>query len=413
MTTARSYISLCSVLFALLISLDARARDLLPSITNKAERDQVLRPQDFPSDEALEQAGAVIGEVVIDINDIFATDTPDEDATLFRLANALHIDTKKSVIAQQLLFQPGEKYSQQKLEETERLLRSRRYLLDVRVYPFAYHDGRVDVRVRTREVWTLHPGVSFGRSGGANSTGVLIEELNLFGYGKQLGLNYKSTVDRKTTILDYQDPQLFGSRWNLTAQLGNNSDGHKNFFAIERPFYSLDTRWSAGIRLLDDRRVDSIYDLGVARNQYDARLRSGTAYAGWSNGLQDHFVSRWTAGVSYDDNQYALIANSANSNFVPASRKLVYPWVNYELVEDQYRKLENLNQIGRAEDLGLGWRANAFAGIASPKFGADRKALVWGGGFSHSATPSESEIAILTASISGRAENSTMQNTLT
>lgn len=404
---------LCSVLFASLISFDAIARDFLPSITNRAEREEILRPLDFPTDEALELAGAVIGEVVIDNRDIFATDTPEEDTTLFRLANKLHIDTKKSVIAQQLLFRSGEKYSRQVIEESERLLRSRRYLADAHIYPFSYRDGRVDVRVRTREVWTLHPGISFGRSGGANSSGLLIEELNLFGYGKQLGLNYKSTVDRKTTVLDYQDPQLFGSRWTLGAQLGNNSDGKKNALAIERPFYSLDTRWSAGVRLQDDKRTDAIYDLGVVRNQYGVNQRGATAYAGWSNGLQNDFVSRWTAGVTYDDNQYSLLPNVVNSDFAPASRKLVYPWLAYELVEDQYRKLENLNQIGRAEDLGLGWRANALVGLASPKFGADRRALVWSGSFSHSAAPSESEIAVLNASISGRAENAKLQNTLT
>lgn len=396
-----------------LISCDATARDFLPSIANRAEHEEVLRPSDIPSDEELEQAGAVIGEVMIDIRDIFATDTPEEDATLFRLANALHIDTKKSVIARQLLFQNGERYSRQKMEETERLLRSRRYLLDPRVYPIAYHDGRVDIRVRTKEVWTLHPGVSFGRSGGSNSSGLLLEELNLFGYGKQLGLNYKSTVDRKTTTLDYQDPQLFGTRWTLTAQVGDNSDGRRNILNVERPFYSLDSRWSAGVRLLDDQRTDSVYDLGVVRDQYALKQRGATAYMGWSNGLQDNIVSRWTAGITYDDNQFAPGQNASASGFAPASRKLVYPWMGYELVENQYRKLENLNQIGRAEDVGLGWRANALVGIASPKFGSDRRALVWSGGFRHSATPSESEIVDLTTNIAGRLEKSQLQNTVT
>jgi hypothetical protein len=90
------------ILCALPISFDICARDLLPSIINKAEREEILRPPNFPTDEALEIAGAIIGEVVIDNRDIFATDTAEEDASLFRLANALHIDTKKSVIAQQL-----------------------------------------------------------------------------------------------------------------------------------------------------------------------------------------------------------------------------------------------------------------------------------------------------------------------
>jgi hypothetical protein len=83
------------------------------------------------------------------------------------------------------------------------------------------------------------------------------------------------------------------------------------------------------------------------------------------------------------------------------------------LIQDQYRKLENLNQIGRAEDVSLGWRANALAGLVSPKFGSDRHALVWNGGFRHSVAPSESEIVELTANLSGRVENAQSINTLT
>ncbi len=402
------------IFFAVLsISYDATCRDFLPSITNRVEQVEVLRPPDIPSDEILEQAGAVIGEVVIDVRDIFATDTPDEDAILFRIANALHIDTKKTVIAQQLLFQSGENYSRQKIEETERLLRAKKYLLGVRVYPFAYHDGRVDIRVRTREVWTLHPGVSFGRSGGSNSTGAVIEELNLFGYGKQLGVNYKSNVDRTTTVFDYQDPQLFGSRWTLAAQVGNNSDGRKNFLSVERPFYALDSRWTAGVRMLDDLRVDSVYDLGVVSNQYQTKQRGATVYGGLSNGLEEGVVTRWTAGMAYDERKFSPPSNAIGAGFTPTSRKWVYPWLGYEFVQDQYRKLENLNQIGRAEDISLGWRANALLGVASPTFGADRKALIWGGSFRHGAVPGENELAELNVSMSGRAENSQAQNVLT
>jgi hypothetical protein len=33
----------------------------------------------------------------------------------------------------------------------------------------AYHDGLVDIELATRDAWSLDPGVSAGRSGGANS----------------------------------------------------------------------------------------------------------------------------------------------------------------------------------------------------------------------------------------------------
>jgi len=60
----------------------------------------------------------------------------------------------------QLLFVPGDKYSRRVLQESERLLRQASYFYDASIEPIAYHDGKVDVVVRTRDVWTLDPQVS-------------------------------------------------------------------------------------------------------------------------------------------------------------------------------------------------------------------------------------------------------------
>ena len=56
------------------------------------------------------------------------------------------------------------------IEETERLLRNSRYLYEVKVRAVAYHEGVVDIEVQTLDTWTLDPGLSVGRSGGASSS---------------------------------------------------------------------------------------------------------------------------------------------------------------------------------------------------------------------------------------------------
>jgi outer membrane protein assembly factor BamA len=396
----------------LFFAFDADAVDILPSVKARSVKEEVKRLPDIPPDEILEQAGAVVGEIVFDNQNIFATESPEENVGLFRLANRLHIRTKQVTIAHQLLFHTGEVYSRQKLEESERLLRTRRYLADINIYPFAYHDGVVDIRVHTRDVWTLQPGISFGRSGGANSSGVKIEEANLLGYGKQFSLDYSSDVDRKTTIFDYRDPQLFGSWWTLSTQLGKNSDGSKKAITIERPFYALDTRWSAGAILLDDHRTNSIYELGKITDEYRVTQRGATLYKGWSDGLENNWANRWTAGMTYDANQFEASQNLLRLGFAPASRKLIYPWIRYELIEDQYQKLENLDQIGRTEDVSLGWRTSAQLGVASKSYGADRNALIWTSSLSRGEKPSENEIIEVNAGLSGRADGGRLQNTM-
>src|SRR5690242_18331366 len=66
------------------------------------------RTPGVPTDEELEAAGAVIGKVVIDNQNIFDLDNPKDNTKLFRLADRLHPVTRASVIRRQLLFKPGE-----------------------------------------------------------------------------------------------------------------------------------------------------------------------------------------------------------------------------------------------------------------------------------------------------------------
>src|ERR1700722_13886328 len=103
------------------------------------------RPADLPSDKDLEAAGAVIGKVDIDIRNIFDQTDPREANGLFRLANHLHIRTKRSTVKAQLLFASGDKYLARKLAETERALRLLTYVYDARVVPVHYADGKVDI----------------------------------------------------------------------------------------------------------------------------------------------------------------------------------------------------------------------------------------------------------------------------
>src|SRR5580704_15539448 len=205
------------------------------------------RPANVPSDADLEAAGAVIGSIDIDIRNIFDEHDSRENTGLYRLADRLHIRTKPAAIRAQLLFKSGDRYRAQKLAETERNLRLLVFIYDARVVPVRFADGKVDVKVITRDVWTLDPNLSFGRSGGTNSTSASLQEQNLFGWGKSLEIGHTSNIDRTSTIAQYSDPNVLRSRWTTALAYADSSDGHQRSALISQPFYSLDTRWSATI----------------------------------------------------------------------------------------------------------------------------------------------------------------------
>ncbi|HYS75910.1 MAG TPA: hypothetical protein VEM38_07460, partial [Burkholderiales bacterium] len=160
---------------------------------------ELAAEQKIPSFAELEAAGAVIGEIRINNLNIFDLEDPKENGVLYRAANFLHVQTRASVIRRQLLFKPGERVSVRLIDETERLMRSNRILYDVSVAPVAYRDGVVDIEVRTRDTWTLEPGVSASRQGGTNRRGATLKDTNVLGTGVLAGVERSYDADRTTT----------------------------------------------------------------------------------------------------------------------------------------------------------------------------------------------------------------------
>jgi outer membrane protein assembly factor BamA len=335
------------------------------------------RPADVPSDEEMEAAGAVIGKIDIDIRNIFDEGDPRENSGLFRLADHLHIRTKRSAIKARLLFRSGDKYDARKLAETERTLRLLNYVYDAHIVPVHYGDGKVDVRVITKDVWTLSPGISFGRAGGTNATSFKLQDSNFFGWGKSVQISRESTVDRTTDTVAWSDPNVFGSRWISAAEYDDSSDGSTRSLQIARPFYSLDTPWSVNLVGVRYDRTVSRYDLGKIVDQFNDNQTSYELSGGLSSGLVDGWSKRLLFGVRYNRNVFVPTAMTATpARELPNERTLAYPFVGFDIVEDAYKKTGDQNQIGRTEDLYVGTEVSGSLGWSNDVFGADRNALM-------------------------------------
>jgi outer membrane protein assembly factor BamA len=314
----------------------------------------------------------VIGEIRIVNDNIFDLDDPKEDNFLFRLANNLHIRTRQSVIRRSLLFHSGEPVSVQKIEESERLLRANRYIYDVAFQPVAYHDGVVDIEVKTRDTWTLAPGFNFSRAGGSNSTGLSIKEYNLLGTGTLLGYAQSSDADRKGSEFQLSQNHLFGGWTQIDLRLANYDDGKRQSFSIGRPFYALDTRWAAGASTAHDERIDSIYQDGVVIGQYRHKQDTGEIFGGLSQGLVNGWTQRYSAGMSYQADTYAIDPVLLPPATVPADQTLVSPFLRYEVLEDNYERLKNRDKIQRPEFFAMGLNSKLQVGRALTGLGSTR-----------------------------------------
>lgn len=364
----------------------------------------------LPTVDELETAGAIIGNIVFDKENVFDPGRPGENKSLYRLANRLHIITRDSVIRNQLLFETGDVFSRRLLQESERLLRQNSYFYDARIEPVRYADGVVDIRVWTRDLWTLMPGLSISRSGGENRTRVTLSEKNLLGRGIALRLNYIDDVDRESTSIQYYDRHLGNSWVSLFAEYTDSSDGDTLDLRLIRPFYALDSRWSAGAIVFDDTREVAFYDIGNEAAEYAVDRDFHSVYLGWSAGLRDGWVRRWTGGLVYDDNQFSPAPDGTLPTLLPADRKLVYPFVGFELLEDRYESTSNRDQMERTEDFFMGTRLWASVGYATEDFGSDRESLIYRFEASRGFGSIEKKALLLSSTVSGRIDEGSSAN---
>ncbi|MGC1523379.1 MAG: BamA/TamA family outer membrane protein [Steroidobacteraceae bacterium] len=369
------------------------------------------RPAGLPSDAELEAAGAVIGKIDIDIRNIFDERDPRETNGLFRLANRLHIRTKRSTIQAQLLFASGDRYLARQLAETERTLRLLTYIYDARVVPVRYADGKVDVKVITKDVWTLSPGVSFGRTGGTNQTKLNLQDTNFLGWGKTLQISRGSDVDRTSDTIQWMDPNVFGSRWTSALAYSDSSDGSERSLQVIRPFWSLDAPWSTKITALSFDRTVSRYNLGDIVDQFNDNETSYELSGGISNGLIDGWTKRLTFGMRYDRNIFLPTPDtSLPAQQLPPDRTLSYPFVGFDILQDKYKKVGDENQIGRTEDLYFGTEITGEVGLSNGAFGADRNAIMLAAKALRGFELTELQQLFLTSDFSSRIEDGRARN---
>jgi len=373
---------------------------IVPAMAEQADQQNAV-----PGFAELQDAGALVGEIRINVEDIFDLDDPKENNALFRLANKLHIRTRHGVIQRMVLFKSGEPVSVHLIEETERLLRSNSYLYDVSIRPVAYHDGVVDIEVKTRDTWSLDPGLSFKRSGGVNSTGIALKEENLLGTGTSLGVSRSSDVDRSGTQYQIAQHHAFGGWTSIAYSYAILDDGENQSFNLGRPFYALDTRWAAGLRLLNDNRIDSVYNAGVISSQYRHRRDLADTYGGWSEGLIDGWTRRYSVGLTYQDDTYEIEPDLVPPPELPSDQTLVAPFIRYEVIEDNYQKFQNRDQIERAEYFAMGFQSSVQLGRSLAALGSSREVWIYSGRVSDGFELKSNHTLLMSGSLSGQYGN--------
>lgn len=339
--------------------------------------------------------GWVIGSIQIEAGNVFNPNLSEEAQWYHKTTNSWHIKTQDYVIAKTLLFKSGDPLNLGLIAESERLLRARRHIKDASIVLEQVCGQQVKVRVSTTDNWTLAPALSFGRSGGNNSKSISIEEHNLLGLGKELSLAFKQDEQRNQTELTYNDPQVLGTRYHLILGLQNSSDGKGHQLSLGLPFYKLASQQSAwGLETYSLHQAVPYYEKGEVSRKIGVNQQSAALFYGWSKELTPQFTERYRFGWKQEERDYFATASTPE---IAQASKLSYPWLSYEVLEDNYTKRENFRTMGRIEDIALGHQFLIQAGFLHPKLGSDASYLKLFSRYSKGYSPAENQLSLLTA----------------
>lgn len=319
------------------------------------------------------RSGLEVGNIDVKAANIFDFSRRKENKLVHHIANKIHIKTKASTISDQLLFATGEKFDFDKILETERNLRKRRYIKSVRIIPTEVCGKKVNIRVKTKDNWTFTPGVTFSRSGGENRSGFGVQEHNLFGYGKSLSLSFKRNEKRSSKLFYYKDPQLFGSRKALSVSLQDNTDGKGHELSLALPFYEKDSKIAWGISTSKLQQDVSYYNGGDVVDKITEESQLHSAYYGWSHEITAESTSRFKVGWTFKETNY--LESSKQQLLLPSRLRESFPWLEVKNQTEKYITKTNFRTMGRVEDIFLGRSLTLGAGLLHKSFGSNNNHL--------------------------------------
>jgi hypothetical protein len=311
-----------------------------------------------------------IGTITVRPLDVYSSDEA-RHGKLYRLADSLHIETRKAVIEKFLLFREGDVYSADRLAETERNLRALQFLKSASVVASLPHDGVVDVVVTTQDSWSIAPETQAGSKGGKSTVGATLAETNFLGLGKDLELGWNKGVDRTRIGVNYNDPAFFAPYWKAAFGYAMNSDGYDHRFAVARPFYSFATRWATELSFTGFRQFDHLYGDGREIERFRQKHREIVASYGLALDPNDVQAHRLTAGFRAVDDSFFL-THSTVQQVLPSDRQFRYLFVRYESMANDFVKLNFVNKDIRYEDFNLGRQYSIEAAVSPRVLGAER-----------------------------------------
>ncbi len=217
--------------------------------------------------------GKIIRNINIETYDPFGFSIQDSTRVptkqIEKLGNRLHLKTKQFTVRSLLLFKRNQPLDSIKLKESERLLRTQRYIRRVSVKPInlSENNDSVDIEIKVLDSWSWYPTGSLSTS----SARLNLTTRNFGGLGHYFNNQYRTRFKegRHAYRTQYQVNNI--GQTFIDAGVFYNLDLAENYtkqIYANRRFFTPMTRLAGGFTLLQNSYRDSVPNLeGLRRLQ--------------------------------------------------------------------------------------------------------------------------------------------------
>jgi len=200
---------------------------------------------------------------------------------LAKTGNGIHIKTQGITVRNFLLLRKNQPFSSLLAKESERLIRSQKYVHEVSISVKAagVKSDSVDIYIRELDNWSIIPEGSISTSG----IRINLADKNFLGYGHDFQNSFSRNFTHEISSFNtsYFIPNVRHSY--ISAKLNLGIDGYGNFtrsFAADRPFYSPLAKWAAGVSFASETKKDSLKDLNSLYVPVNLKFRTQDYWAG-------------------------------------------------------------------------------------------------------------------------------------
>jgi len=193
---------------------------------------------------------------------------------LTKTGNTLHIKSQRITIRNLLLIHQNQVFDSLLVKESERLVRSMKYVRDVSFFvkATATNSDSVDIFIRELDIWSISP-----RGGTSTaSTTISLTDKNFLGLGHEFQNDYTRMYSPASNSYhtNYLIPNIKNTYIKANLHYGVEGNRFRNkSLAFDRPFFSPFAKWAAGINFAqqfsNDSALTSISHSELLRYKYN------------------------------------------------------------------------------------------------------------------------------------------------